>query len=629
MSGFLQPDTVGKASIPGVGALPIGASVDASSSARLQQAAAAMSATNGPIVGSSQPAYGIRPDPGVLPDGTGEAIPDPLRFQFPFGSNIAYTPRSGFGTPFSVLRTMAQAPVIALCIQCRKDQMASLDWDFALRDQKTKKTVGTTDPRIAKARELFKKPDRRRPHSAWLQLLVDEALTIDACSIYRRPTVKGAAKQKRDPSYKLAPDEIFGYDVIDGSTIKVLLDARGDIPAPPAVAYRQVVWGSPMSGGDLNADQLLYRPKTERTWTPYGMSPIEAALLIITADLNRTMFNLSYFTEGNIPEALAGVPDNWGPKQIRDFQQYWDLVLKGDPGNRSRLRFVAQGMAKSIHEFKKPDFTTAYDLWLLKLQCACFGVTPSEIGFTDDVNKATAKSQGDVNQRRGVKPMARFIKSIHDEILADHGLADVETTWSGGEGDDALSQARIEDIQLRNGAKSIDDVLAAAGSPPLGIGPCIVTATGPVLWASVLEPKAPAPDPHDIGTPPVRGRKKPDLTDQVPDTSDGEARQVATQAELKKYRQVAINAVKAEKPIPAFTSTILAPVLIKRIAEHLAAADTVEGVRKVFDSVEKAQRLSASQKKQQERMRSKLTSILAAESKAFAAHIVAGVESHA
>lgn len=600
--------------------VPAGASVNAAGTERLRGIAA------GNTVGSSLPAYGMRPDPGVLPDATKEDPANPFRFQLPWGGNIAYTPRSGYGTPFSILRGLAAtSPVLALCIQCRKDQMSSLDWDFAAKDKKAKGDAIASQ--LTRARAFFAKPDGRRSQKSWIQLIVDEALTLDAVSIYRRPTVKGAAKLKPGSGYKLAPDEISGYEVKDGSTFKVLLGPDGEIPLPPSVAFRQILYGAPVVGGDLTADQLMYRPKTERTWTPYGLSPIESALLIVTADLNRAMFNVAYYTDGNIPEALVGVPDNWSPKVIAQFTEYWDLLLKGDPKNRSKLRFVVQTMAKTVHEFKKPDFTTTYDLWLLKLQCACFGVTPSEIGFTDDVNKATSKMQGDVNQRRGVKPMAAFIKAIHDEILMDLGLGDIEAVWSGGEGEDALSQAKIADLQLRNGSKSLDEIRADNGDDPIGIPNAVITPTGPIFWQKALEQSEEEPEPPVA---PVAGAPQPGQPGAEPAPAVDDTQQAALKDELKKYQTVATKAVRAGKPVPAFETAILEPTLHESLIRSLASAADVDTVQKVFADartrVLKAQRLSPTQKRAQSQMHSKLKGIFASVKKELAAHVASGLE---
>ena len=55
------------------------------------------------------------------------------------------------------------------------------------------------------------------------------------------------------------------------------------------------------------------------------------------------MTQLAYYTEGNTPEALIGVPQDWSPAQIRDFQDYWDSLTSGNSAAKRRSKFVPAG----------------------------------------------------------------------------------------------------------------------------------------------------------------------------------------------------------------------------------------------------------------------------------------------
>ena len=567
--------------------------------------------------GTGVPAMGIRPDPGALPAETEQPF-DPARFQAPYGANLQLTPRTGFGTPFSTLRNLASAsPEIFMCVQARKDQIAALHLDFAPRDKRA--TAGALEQKIAYARAFFARPDGVTPWATWAQQLVDEVLVIDALSIFKRRV--RAAGRGRVPG-----SDIYGYELIDGSTIKPLLDQRAMVPPPPAKAYRQVLLGVPST--DWTADELLYRPKNARTWSPYGMSPTEALFLVVTGALNRQLFNLSYYAEGNIPEALVGVPDTWQPKQIQQFNDYWNLLLKGDPKNRSGLRFVTKTMAESVHEFKSADFSTDWELWLLKVICACFGVTPSEVGFTDDVNRATAKSQGETSQRRGAKPMMLFIKGIIDELLAtDLGLSELEVTFTGGEGEGALEQAKVDEIHIKTGIKSLDEIRARNGDPVIGVGPAVVTATGPVFWerARATDPTGADDDFNPAHTPDDVDAQRTQATADAQASARDDAAQLAEDAELKKYQTVALKAVKAGRVVPTFTSSILPAALKTTLAADLATAATPTDVKAVFARVQKAQELTRRQQKQQDAMAGRLAAVLAAQGAALAAHLDDGI----
>src|SRR4029077_10268629 len=43
--------------------------------------------------------------------------------------------------------------------------------------------------------------------------------------------------------------------------------------------------------------------------------------------LRRQLWQLDYFTEGSIPDALIGVPQGWTPDQIKQFQDSPSLTL--------------------------------------------------------------------------------------------------------------------------------------------------------------------------------------------------------------------------------------------------------------------------------------------------------------
>jgi phage portal protein BeeE len=112
-------------------------------------------------------------------------------------------------------------------------------------------------------------------------------------------------------------------------TIKRVIDDWGRTPRPfvdasgaliYSVAYSQVLKGYPAV--DCAARDIIYAPRNLRTGRVYGYSPVEQIVMTANIALKRQIFTLSHFTEGNIPESLIGVPENWTPDQIKNFQDY-------------------------------------------------------------------------------------------------------------------------------------------------------------------------------------------------------------------------------------------------------------------------------------------------------------------
>src|SRR3546814_3010827 len=69
--------------------------------------------------------------------------------------------------------------------------------------------------------------------------------------------------------------------------------------------------------------------------------------MTINIGLRRQVFQLNFFTEGNMPSALIGVPETWTPDQIRTFQEWFDNILAGNLGERRKARFVPSAVGKT------------------------------------------------------------------------------------------------------------------------------------------------------------------------------------------------------------------------------------------------------------------------------------------
>lgn len=511
-------------------------------------------------LGTAAPAAAVGPTPGALPAAIDTTMP-PRRYAFQQGINQINTPGRGKVTSFQLLRQLAKnCDIVRICIETRKDQILSQSWDIVPTDKRKEATPAEL-AKLKAARAFFAKPDRRRKFQTWLRLAIEEILVIDALSIHRQRTRGG---------------ELFALRVVDGSTIVPLIDENGDTPLPPRVAYRQIINGQAVEGGDCTTDQLDYCPRSVSTDTPYGMSPTEAILLTVNSMLQRRMFPLSHYAEGNVPAGFMSAPENWTTKQIAEFQTYWDDMLAGNQTMQSRIRIVGQGMAESYRETVKPDFTTAFDEFLVKLSCAAFGVTPSEIGFTADVNKATSSGQENITYRRGVKPLNGFLKEIMDPYLAEFGLEGWEWQPTGGEPEDKKQQAEVDEIYLRRGIIGADDIRGRMGLQPIGLGPMIDTPLGPISVEELLA--APPDDDPDTSEVDAPGNDAEDT-----DTPEQQAAREATaQRDMRLWRGLAIKALKAGQSPRPFESDAIAASVKLHVRAGLLRAASVADVVKLF-----------------------------------------------
>jgi hypothetical protein len=375
-------------------------------------------------------------------------------FDFPVAYNTGAQLRPYEAIGFADLRALADGwDLLRLVIETRKDQLEKLDWAIKPRQKRGAAHADAVmrldhDARVAEIESFLRCPDQEHAWGAWLRLLLEDLFVIDAPTLYVRRDRGGRP---------------YALEVVDGATIKRVLDESGRTPVPPQPAYRQILKGIPAV--DYTRDELIYMPRNPRPHKVYGFSPVEQITLTVNIALRRALSQLHYYTEGNIPEALIGVPATWTPEQIRQFQLYWDSLMDGNTAERRHARFIPGDMR--YQPTREPALKDQYDEWLARVVCYAFSVSPTP--FVAQVNRATAESTHEAALEEGLAPLQNWVKRLVDLVLVrEFDAPDLEFAWIDDRRIDAVQQAQIDDIYLRAGVKSVDEVRASLGLGPIG-----------------------------------------------------------------------------------------------------------------------------------------------------------------
>lgn len=392
----------------------------------------------------------------------------PRSHDYVTGYNIATRPRTHERVAFETLKGLFGAYDVArICVRHRIASLRSLDHKLVAMEG----WEGDISAEVAEGKRVLKRPDRKTLFKPWLAKYLRGVLSYDAGTLYRMRNRAGRP---------------IGLSVVDGTLIAPLQDYWGNPPDDPAPAYVQYVQGLPWNW--LTRADLIYEPYDPQDDSLYGTAPLEDILLNANTDIRFQLYFLERFTSGNLPAGFASSPDNWSPDQIEQFQEYWDAFMLGDQSRKHQIRWIPSG--SKLAWTNEKDFTDAFSLFLMRKTCSAYSIVPSDLGFTESVNKSSGESQADVQHRVGDLPMAHHVQDILSAFLQEDLQLPLQFAFDlGEEQDDRLNQAQADKVYFDMGAVGSSEIreLRYGWSDPVPIPRTIMTSRGgPVPIASLL-----------------------------------------------------------------------------------------------------------------------------------------------
>lgn len=382
------------------------------------------------------------------------------RLDYPTGFNLNYTPRkegaSAQNLDFATLRRVSDPAqggldMVRLCIETIKDTVSGLEWHITPRDEDEQEDLH--QEKIKAITKRLNRPDGNLSWSAWIRPILEDHLVIDQPAIYIRKS----------------PDGKVLLDPIDGALIKLLIDPAGRTPYPPFAAYQQQIKGLPAV--DYSTEELIVPIYNRRSNKVYGYSRVEQIVNIINLGLRRQLSQIEYWTVGNVPDMLIGVPETWNVDQIGQYQQWFDSILSGNSGERRKARFVPSD-AKP-YPVSEPPLKGELDEWVARIVSYAFSV-PHDWAVKE-MNRATAETSAITAKEQGLEPIKKWIAGFIDEILEKaFDAPELRFTWEEHSSVDPKTQMDI--LRVAVGFDQIMTVNEAREQ--LGLGPIEETLKG-------------------------------------------------------------------------------------------------------------------------------------------------------
>lgn len=324
------------------------------------------------------------------------------------------------------------------------------------------------------AREIFNRPNNSAETSlrALQELVINDLLVWDAGVIVKNFTRSG----------KLA--ELY---TVPGHEIKIYRNEDRTTPQPPEPAY---VWEDQgIMRAEFTNAELIYI-MANPTQTGYGTSPLEVAAYIITASLFADQYNIDYFKNSNVPPGIMDLGKDITEEQRTTFQNLWDHEVQGRAGGLHRMLFMSgSDGAKFIplqNLSNREMQMMEYLKWTVSIKCACYGVSPQDIGFTQDFRGlgggGVSDNQKEMTSVRGIDSIAQLLEQYYNAeiVKSEFGFNDCKFQWTEKDDSDDAVEATVDINDINAGVITRNERRNKLGLKPITGGdvPAVTTAGG-------------------------------------------------------------------------------------------------------------------------------------------------------
>ncbi|MFH1515691.1 MAG: phage portal protein [bacterium] len=319
------------------------------------------------------------------------------------------------------LRAIArQCEILRAVINVIKENVSSVPFKLSLKQDSpyAKKTLDRawmilTDPN-----------EEKESIRGLIRRLMEDLLILDAGALEIRNAYDGL------PRY-------VGW--IPADEIRMAQPSKpGTVPSP---AYYRIQMNQVVT--EFEQDELIYFVRDKQP-SGYGLSPVEVLKSACEAIIKGQTYNREYFDRGTMIDGILNLPE-LHEDELRSFRQYWNAMIQGKRHvfamtNARNANWLPLRQSNKDMEFHQ------HLIWLSRLVCMIYGISPQEIGITYDINRATAEVMDRNTIRRCIRPWLVLIKERLEEEILHKINPDIEFIWQGIDREDALTQAQIYQI---------------------------------------------------------------------------------------------------------------------------------------------------------------------------------------
>lgn len=362
------------------------------------------------------------------------------------------------------LRRFAETPVVRRAINVIKDRVAAMDWQIRVRRGcASGEGCGSggaeeTCRRLLVLRRTLEEPNAVDSFRTLIEQVIEDALTGGYGAIEMEAT--------GDPE---RPAMLWA---VDGASIRI--NPRWD-GQPDSPRYAQVAPGQLESSGvELRDNQLMYVRVNPRSFTPFGLGPLEVAFESVNQFLSAHRF--AGKLAANAVAQYALWLNEATPSQHDRLIRWWQDEIEGT----GRVPLLSTEQKPEVLRFAQgtdADLRLAWQEFLIRMIANAFGLPPLLLGLEGDVNRSTAAELADEAFRGAILPLAQLVAGhlTRDLFAKCIGWREFEFVFNDLNARDESTELAVQVQLLQAGVLTVDEVRAMRGLAPFAPSPVSVS----------------------------------------------------------------------------------------------------------------------------------------------------------
>jgi HK97 family phage portal protein len=349
------------------------------------------------------------------------------------------------------LRRFAETPLVRRAINVIKDRIAAMDWQVRVRRDVKVENVDAVEERLRALRRTLEEPNDSDSFRTLIEQAIEDALTGGFGAIEMELT--GDADR---------PAMLWA---VDGASIRVNARWDGQADSP---RYLQAMPGQLETNGVELADhQLMYIRMNPRSFTPFGLGPLEVAFETVNEFLSAHRF--AGKLAANTVAQYAIWLNEATPAQHDRLIRWWQDEIEGT----GRVPFISTEQRPEVLRFAQgtdADLRLAWQEFLIRMVANAFGLPPIMLGLEADVNRSTATEMADEAFRGAISPLAMLLAEhiTRDLFGKCIGWREFEFVFNELSARDEETELAVQVQLLKAGVLTVDEVRLMRGLAPIG-----------------------------------------------------------------------------------------------------------------------------------------------------------------